>query len=120
MSKYFSLCNKKGLFKNEKRMKRTRQGHSIFKGLRLLMTFLIISSVFGYVVLVNGSSVKGFEIARWEKEKEELWSQNKELKEKVENFKSLTQVEERIKNLNLTSVTEIEYLNKTEAVAVIK
>jgi hypothetical protein len=99
---------------------RTKQNCSVFKGLRLAVIFLIIGSVFGYVVLVNGSSVKGFEIVRWEQENEKLLSQNKELKEQVENLKSLTQMEERIKNLNLTSVAEIEYLTKAEIVAVVK
>jgi hypothetical protein len=88
--------------------------------LRLFLVGLVCFGVFAYVLTVNNGSVKGFEISKLESQISELSRQNQEFSDKMETTKALSNLEEKAKNLEMVSVSKIEYLNVSGPVAMVK
>jgi hypothetical protein len=120
MSKYFSFCNDK-----QKRLalgKKTRRtkGLDLNLTLRVFLLGALVLSVFAYVLAVNNGSVKGFDISQLEQRLNDLHRQNQELSDQLQATKSLSVLEEEVKNLKMVSVSNIEYLNVAGPVAMAK
>lgn len=81
---------------------------------------LVFLGVFGYVLIVNNGSVKGFEVSKLEKQIAALNLENQNLNARLESAKSLTSLEEKVKDLKMVSVSGIEYVNVAGPVAMAK
>jgi cell division protein FtsL len=122
MSKYFSLC-RAGLKSAPKKQKSRRHGSFSAKSnliFRVVLLMFLVVAVFGYVVSVNTSSVKGFEISQLEQKIVALDKGNKQLAEDLGSLKTFARVEDKIKELNMVSVGNIEYLVQKNSVAMAK
>jgi len=120
MSKYFSFCNNKQKRLNQGKKARRARCLDLNLTVRVFLLGAVFLSVFAYVLTVNNGSVKGFEISKLESQITDLNRQNQELSDKVEATKTLSNLEEKVKNLNMVSVSKIEYLNVSGPVAMAK
>jgi hypothetical protein len=82
----------------------------------LLVMFIAALGVF-YIFEVNSNATKGFEIRTLEKRVQELKDSQEKLKIKEAELKSMYNIEERTKNLNMVAPKDVSYLTLPGSVA---
>ena len=81
-------------------------GHWVF-------ILLVLFSI-AYLVQVNGSSTKGYEISRLEQRLAELREANKRLELETASLKSIQHIEENVQHLNLVPSGKVRYLGDSD------
>lgn len=123
MSKYFSLCarREKNIKVKQNMKNKTKRVVNLFNVGRIFLMISMIGLAGLYVFSVNNDSAKGFELSRLEKQQKVLMEQNKQMENKMQQFKSLAKVREKVGDLDMVSVEAIEYLPiDGNAVALVK
>jgi len=82
----------------------------------LLVVFIAALGVF-YIFEVNSNATKGYEIRSLEKKVQELKDSQERLKIKEAELKSMYNIEERTKNLNMVAPKDVSYLTLPGSVA---
>lgn len=75
----------------------------------LLVAFIAALGVF-YIFEVNSNATKGYEIRSLEKRVQELKDSQERLKIREAELKSMYNIEERTKNLNMVAPKDVSYL----------
>ena len=75
----------------------------------LLVAFIATLGIF-YIFEVNSNATKGFEIRLLEKKVQELKDSQERLKIREAELKSMYNIEERTKNLNMVAPKDVSYL----------
>lgn len=70
-----------------------------------------------YLYSINHTAVKGLEIRTIEKEISQMQNENENLKIKEAELKSLYKIEESSKNLNMSQLKDVKYIEETGPVA---
>ncbi|HOY55827.1 MAG TPA: hypothetical protein PLH37_00145 [bacterium] len=123
MSKYFSLCarRKKNIKVKQSMKNKTKRVVNLFNVGRIFLMISMIGLAGLYVFSVNNDSAKGFELSRLENQQKVLMEQNKQMENKMQQFKSLAKVQEKVSDLDMVNVEAIEYLPiDGNAVALVK
>lgn len=82
----------------------------------VIMLFVVLAGVV-YIYSINSSAVKGFEMRKAEKEVTGLKKENENLIIKEAELKSLYNIEEASKRLNMEKPEGISYINEASPVA---
>lgn len=82
----------------------------------VIMLFVVLAGIV-YIYSINSSAVKGFEMRKAEKEVTGLKKENEKLIIKEAELKSLYNIEEASKKLNMEKPEEISYINESSPVA---
>lgn len=82
----------------------------------VIMFFIVLAGVV-YIYSINSSAVKGFEMRKAEKEVTGLKKENESLIIKEAELKSLYNIEEASKKLNMEQLGDISYINENSPVA---
>ena len=112
MSKYFSFCTKSKSNSTKKQTRSVHKKHASYSVcLRASLLVIIFLLLGAYVYLSNFSVSKGFEISAIEQEIGQLSRQNEVLTQDAANLKTLTNVEQRLENMDMVAVTDIQYIH---------
>ena len=76
----------------------------------LLVVLICLSGVF-YIFEVNNLATKGYEIRELEKTVEKLKQDNERLKIQTAELKSMYNIEEKTKELNMVAPKDVSYIN---------
>lgn len=82
----------------------------------VIMFFVVLAGVV-YIYSINNSAVKGFEMRRAEKAVTSLKKENEQLIIKEAELKSLYNIEEASKKLNMEKPQDVRYVNENSPVA---
>lgn len=82
----------------------------IVKFRTIIFSFLIIFSL-AYFWQVTSLSIKGFQIKDLDKQIQQLKKDSQKMELEITVEKSMMNVDERVKGLNLVAVQNVEYLN---------
>lgn len=72
-----------------------------------------------YLYSINQTAMKGLQIRNIEKEISQIKNENENLKIKEAALKSLYQLEEASKNLNMSNLKDAQYIEETPSVALV-
>ncbi len=75
----------------------------------LLVSLVCASGVF-YIFQVNSSATQGYKIQALEKQVQELRDNNEKLKIREAELRSMYNIEEKTKNLNMTAPKDVSYM----------
>ncbi len=78
--------------------------------LKILLFALIVFVGLSYLYFINQSATGGFDIKGFENSIEQLTKDNKQLEVKTAEMQSLSRIEAATKDLNMESISYIEYL----------
>lgn len=84
--------------------------NKIVKFRAIIFSFLIIFSL-AYFWQVTSLSIKGFQIKDLDKQIQQLKKDSQKMELEITVEKSMMNVDERVKGLNLVAVQNVEYLN---------
>lgn len=84
--------------------------NKITKFRTIIFSFLIIFSL-AYFWQVTSLSIKGFQIKDLDKQIQQLKKDSQKMELEITVEKSMMNVDERVKGLNLVAVQNVEYLN---------
>jgi len=119
MSKYFSFCNK-----NKKQQKQRNKKESLKKTFCLSLKYLVAILVLGLfsfrILMGNTGIVKGFEISELEREISSLQTEQKVLLQQTENLKQTTNIEDRLNELGLVVMGNVDYVGGNYGIAMVK
>ena len=87
-----------------------KMSNKIIKFRGIIFSFLIIFSL-AYFWQVTSLSMKGFQIKNLDKQIQQLKKDSQKLELELTVEKSMMNVDERVKGLNLVAVKNVEYLN---------
>jgi hypothetical protein len=118
MSKYFLSCNGKEKMPNSRKKAHSVKCFNLVLISRFFLLFIALFGVFAYILVVNNASVKGFEISNLEKKIGELNVEKQKIASALEEKKSIVNLKEKMADLNMVAVSEIEYLNMNGPVAI--
>ena len=93
--------------------------HKIVKFRVIIFSFLIIFSS-AYFWQVTSLSMKGYQIKNLDKQIQQLKKDSQGLELEVTAEKSMLNVDERVKGLNLVAVQKVEYLNVVSPVVALR
>lgn len=79
--------------------------------LNLFLVVLICAAGLLYIFEVNNSATYGYKITNLEKQIEELSEKNEDLKMKEAELRSIYNIEEKTKNLNMTAPKDVSYIS---------
>ena len=100
--------------KRKKKKKETLKS-SVRKGQKTASLLLVVAVLFGsvaYVWLINDASTQGFVLHSLETKVQELENENQSLELEARRLQALSQVEDRMQELLLVEVTDVEYLTR--------
>ncbi|MFA5871972.1 MAG: septum formation initiator family protein [Parcubacteria group bacterium] len=82
---------------------------------RITLSFLLVAMICAaavfYIFEVNNQATKGYEIKNLEDNLEALKANNEKLKIQAAELKSMYNIEEKTKELNMTAPKDISYIN---------
>ncbi len=87
-----------------------KMSNKIIKFRTIIFSFLIVFSL-AYFWQVTSLSIKGFQIKDLDKQIKQLKKDSQKLELEITVEKSMMNVDERVKGLNLVAVQNVEYLN---------
>jgi cell division protein FtsB len=79
--------------------------------LNFVIVTLICMVGFLYIYEVNNLATKGYDIKKFESELEQLKKDNENLNIRATELKSMNNIEEKTKDLNMVAPKDISYLN---------
>ena len=82
----------------------------------IVVAFALISGLF-YLYSINQSAIKGFQIRQVEKEISAIKKDNERLKIKEAQLKSLYHIEQSTKDLDMSDLKDVNYIDESAAVA---
>ena len=82
----------------------------------IVVAFALISGLF-YLYSINQSAIKGFQIREVEKEISAIKKDNERLKIKEAQLKSLYHIEQSTKDLDMSDLKDVNYIDESAAVA---
>jgi hypothetical protein len=104
-----------------KRRKFSRNYRPEFLFGKLTVTFLFIISVFAlsslFLVQSNRMALKGYDIAKLEKEKQQLLEQQEKLQVELSGLQSISEIEKGIKSSGMVPISKINYLPYSSNIA---
>jgi len=81
---------------------------------RITWTFLLVSLICAagvfYIFEVNNAAMQGYKIQNLEKQAQDLKDNNEKLKIKEAELRSMYNIEEKTKDLNMTAPKDVSYL----------
>ena len=77
--------------------------------------FLLVAAL--YLYCINSTATKGYQVKQTEKEITELQKENEQLRIKEAELKSLYNIEESSRKLNMAETTQISYLEEKSPLA---
>lgn len=123
MGNYFRLCvNAKNFSRigktpriSKQRKLRASSGKLVLsqKALCVSLMAVLVSIVLMYVVQINTSVTKGFEIRDLEKKIAELQKQQKQLQDEAADLQSIQNIEEKINVSNYIPTTNVSYIHES-------
>lgn len=94
--------------------KKTIKTGSVFMG-RITLNFLLVTLIsalgFFYIVEVNSNATKGYEIRTLEKKVQDLKDSQEKLKIQEAELKSMYNIEEKTKDLNMVAPKDVSYMS---------
>lgn len=99
--------------------KKERKSRS-FSKLVFVLAFTIIVAIFSYIFSINSAAIKGYNFRKTENELNSLIKANEDLKIKEAELRSLRNVEEASKKLNMAEIKSISYIQETSPFALNK
>ena len=115
MSKFCKTKTKK--FKNKKKKSFCNFKFDL-KTLVIVVTLLIVTTGFLYLIEVNSAATKGYEIKDLEKEMDQLKEKNEKLRLSVIELQSIQKVNERVADLSMVAIKNVEYASADSAMAI--
>lgn len=115
MSKFFHLVRVNRL---KHQLEKQPTVLKLFKNIKLINTILIVSIIFigiCYLVVLNLTATKGFETKILNERITSLNESNRKLELQITQLRSLSYIQEESQELNLESVTQVEYLTPPAA-----
>lgn len=82
----------------------------------VVMIFGFLAGLF-YLYSINQSAIRGFQVKEVEKQVSEIRNENEKLKIKEAQLKSLYHIEESSKNLEMTNLGNINYVDEGDSMA---
>jgi len=105
-------------FKNKLRpeAKQKQMRRLNLKTCNIILFILIIALGVSYVVCVNDLTVKGFALKEMKSQADYLASENQEIEAKVMATQSYNSLINKVKDLNMVAVEEVDYLTVTNTI----
>ena len=97
-------------YKSRNFKRQPRKGEQKWQRLKILTASAALFLVFAYLRQVNTLSIKGFQIKDLDKDIKVLKTETQQLELTLASEKSLNQINERVKKLNMVPVDQMEYL----------
>lgn len=91
----------------------------IVKFRAVFFSFLVIFSL-AYFWQITSLSIKGFQIKNLDKQIQQLKKDSQKLELEITAEKSMLNIDERVKGLNLVAVQKVEYLNVVSPVVALR
>lgn len=101
------------------KIKREKKSRS-FSKLVFVFVFAVIIAIFSYIFSINSAAIKGYNFRKAENELNNLIKTNEELKIREAELRSLRNVEEASKKLNMAEIKTISYIQQTSPFALNK
>lgn len=112
MSRYLTLTNSSSVrFGERKGAIKTQQAKMGGVTLSFLLVALICATSVFYIFEVNNLATKGYEIKNFETQLDKLKKENEQLNIRAAELKSMYNIEEKTKDLNMVAPKDISYLN---------
>ena len=103
-------------FSKEKKDKNKKRSKLSFKIInRMMFLFIIVLGVY-YVAGINDLTVKGFKLQELKIGSIETADENKDLELKIMSFESYNRLSEKIKELDMVAVGNVEYISGPDSV----
>lgn len=91
-----------------------------FSKLVFMLAFSFIIAIFFYIFSINSAAIKGYNFKKAENELNNLNKANEDLKIKEAELRSLRNVEEASKKLNMAEINNVSYIQETSPFALNK
>lgn len=116
MPKFLNLAQKAFGEKNLKLIKSEKK----IKFFRYFLIFSAIFLIIGNIIKINYNATKGYEISKLQDGLAKLQEEKKAINIEIANLKSLQNIQERVKNINMEPANEVTYLTGEKSVVMAK
>jgi len=111
MSRFLTLTHSNAIGFGERKKAIKNQPTKIGRvTLNFLLVFLVCALGVFYIFEVNNVATKGYDIRALEKKVQDLKESNEKLRIREAELKSLNNIEEKTKDLNMTAPKDVSYL----------
>lgn len=111
MSRYLTITNSNSVHFGE-RKKSIQTGPQMGRvTLNFILVALVCAAGVFYIFEVNNLATKGYEIRKMENQLNELKKENENLRIQEAGYKSMYNIEERTRDLNMVAPKDVSYLN---------
>jgi len=112
MNRYLTLTQSSSVrFGERKRVLKNRSFRLGNITLNLMLAVLICAAGVYYIFEVNNLATKGYDIKKMESDLETLKKENEQLNIRAAELKSMHNIEEKTKDLNMTAPKDVSYIN---------